>query len=158
MKKISVVFDFSGTLAYESVDFTPVLFPGILSLLEKSKAAGLELYLWTALGRTSTQQALAKLGISHFFTDIRTPSDCRGKPHPEGLTQMLSDKDPLRVIVIGDSPGDMNGAKSFGAYAIGALWNDNRKEEILLSAGADVTTDKPEECFQLITDYQKSFA
>lgn len=155
MKKISVVFDFSGTLAFESSDFSLMLFPDILWLLEELKKQGHDLYLWTALGRSATVSSLEKLGISHFFSAIRTPSDCLGKPHPEGLCQMFPDTDPKNVVVIGDSPGDMSGANSFGAYAIGAIWNNSRRADSLNFAGAKVITDSPRECYQLVANYEK---
>lgn len=155
MMKVAVVFDFSGTLAFEGADFSLMLFPDVLWLLEKLKEEGHELYLWTALGRTSAIHALEKLGIGHFFNAIRTPSDCRGKPHPEGLHQLFPSRDPKEVVVIGDSPGDMSGAQAFGAYAIGVTWNNSRRTELLKQAGAQVITDDPKVCYQLIKDYQE---
>lgn len=156
MKKVAVVFDFSGTLAFESTDFSLMLFPDVLWLLEILKKQGHELYLWTALGRSATVIYLEKLGIAHFFSAIRTPSDCAGKPHPEGLFQMLSQVDKKYVVVIGDSPGDMSGAKAFGAHSIGVVWNNSRRSEQLKLAGANAIADSPKECYQLITEYNKN--
>lgn len=155
MKKLAVVFDFSGTLAFEGEDFSPILFPDILWLLEKLKKDGHELYLWTALGRTSATRALEQLGVSHFFSGMRTPSDCRGKPHPEGLQQLFPETEPKRVVIIGDSAGDMNGAKAFGGYGIGAIWNNSLRTELLKQAGAKIITEHPKECYDLIKNYEQ---
>lgn len=153
--KVAVVFDFSGTLAFEGEDFSLMLFPDILWLLENLQETDHVLYVWTALGRTSTTNALEKLGISHFFAAIRTPSDCRGKPHPEGLMQLFPDADPKSVVIIGDSPGDMMGAGAFGAYSIGATWNNGKRAESLKQAGAKAITDSPKECFEIIKNYEE---
>ena len=156
MKKASIVFDFSGTLAYERDDFSLALFPSILWLLENLKEEGHELYLWTALSRKGALQSLEKLGIQHFFTDLRTPSDCAGKPDPEGLKQMLVNVDKKLVVVIGDSYGDMFGAKLFGAFAIGAVWKNGYGSEQLQIAGASVIAQDAKDCYQIINDYLKN--
>lgn len=42
------------------------------------------------------------------------------------------------MVVIGDSPSEIIGAKSINAIACAALWGPSAKEESLVSAGAEV--------------------
>ena len=51
------------------------------------------------------------------------------------------------MIVIGDSIGDIIGAKSFGATAVAVLWDkkDERAEAAFIQAGAYKTFFSPQE-------------
>lgn len=145
-----IVFDFSGTLAMQSSSGKTELYPDMLTLLEKLKSSGFEIYLWTALSRSSSIRYLEQLKISSFFSSISTASDGFPKPDPRGLDDLLHGVEKNKVVVIGDSPSDMIGAKSFGVYAIGALWNGYSYEEDLLEAGAKIVLKKPLDCFEKI--------
>jgi len=145
-----VVFDHDGTLV--DMENGLVLFPNIEKLLNALNDNGIKIYVWTARDRHSTINILKSLDILPIFEDISTATDSYHKPDPEALRFMLGGVDPRDVIHVGDSGGDMDGAKKYGAVAIGAIWDDPsaRHKTYLEEYGADHVVGSVEECEKLI--------
>lgn len=141
MEKIThVVFDHDGTLV-DTSGLRRFLYPGIKDLLETLSQNGIPMYVWTARGKASTEKILKELNAIKYFEDICGGDTATMKPSSEGLEYLLPDISPENVIVIGDSMGDIIGAKSFGARAMGALWahRDERAVSHFLENGATDT-------------------
>jgi phosphoglycolate phosphatase-like HAD superfamily hydrolase len=143
-----VVFDHDETLV-NTQDSERTLYAGIAELLVNLRKANIHCYVWTARNRYSTLQSLKNLEILGHFDDISTATDTIPKPHIAGLQSMLSDVDPMEVMVVGDSFTDILGAKKFGAIAVGAVWSDNKKIETLEHCGADYICKFPEEILNI---------
>lgn len=123
-----IIFDHDGTLA--KVDRLGIsLFPGMLELLTDLKNKHFEIYIWTARGRRSTIQSIQQNQLGELLTDISCGDDGMMKPHPMGLLKMLDGIDRKKIIHIGDSPSDLEGAKNFGIDFIFAGWNDQNLGE-----------------------------
>lgn len=129
-----------------------MLFNGVKTLLDKLIADGFKVYVWTGRERPSTLEILDNIGIKEAFEDIRCRGDCDPKPSVAGLTEMLSGIDPNKIVVIGDSYADMQGAKAFEAWAIGCTWCENARADILTDYGADVIIDQPLDCYNWIIE------
>ncbi|HLT23360.1 MAG TPA: HAD-IA family hydrolase [Bacteriovoracaceae bacterium] len=149
-----IVFDCDGTLI-DTLSSNRPLYPGIFDLLTELKESGHLLYVWTARDRISTLRILAENKVLPFFEEISTIDDDLPKPNPAGLTRMLGEIDKRSICVIGDSPTDIIGAKSFGVMSIGALWNNITSSEELEEYSADFLVKDPKVCSKVISDNLK---
>ncbi|MFZ4714859.1 MAG: HAD family hydrolase [Bacteriovoracaceae bacterium] len=150
-----IVFDWDGTLAQLQADRQYHLFPGIRELLQTLSVQGYLIYLWTARERYSMTRILEELGVKSFFTEISTPTDCTPKPSPDGLIMMLQTVEKKKVVMIGDSNADIIGAKKFGAWALGAGWNPELNDAVLIEYGADTIVETPMDCLKIIQELLK---
>ncbi len=123
-----IIWDHDGTLV--NTDFREFqLFPGVRDLLFDLKNLGFELAIWTARPRASTINSIKKLEIAPLFGNIFCYDDGPSKPHPQGLIQVSAGYAKEKIIHIGDSPSDIEGATAFGVDVIGALWYSSRHLE-----------------------------
>lgn len=143
-----IIFDCDGTLLNTQNKGQP--FEGIPELLHRLMAADYQLYVWTGRDRTSTQRLLQEHNLMRFFQDLRTASEMTPKPHPQGLQDMLKGIDPSVCAVVGDSWSDMKGARLFGAYALGAVWNPQTSPEALTEFGAHALAATPRDCYDTL--------
>lgn len=121
-----IVWDHDGTLVNTNLrEFQ--LFPGVRELLFDLKNNGFDLAVWTSRPRASTLASLKRLEIAPFFGEIHCYDDGLAKPHPEGLIRVSSGHHKEKILHIGDSLSDIEGAKAFGVDVIGALWYSTRQ-------------------------------
>lgn len=118
----------------------------LISLTEK----GYRLYVWTARDRMSTLAILKSLDAAKFFYEFRCLDDTIPKPHPKGLEEMLENVDKSKVMMIGDSITDIQGAKDFGCRSIAALWCDHVNESMLDEVGPTYRAKSPLDCIKII--------
>lgn len=124
-----VVFDHDGTLVCtETPEFR--LFPGIKELLVDLVKNDFHISVWTARPHKSTVESLKRLGIAEYIGEIYGCDDGIGKPHPVGLMKVTQGIEKENLIHIGDSLGDLDGAKAFGIPVIAACWNSTIQVEI----------------------------
>lgn len=143
-----VVFDCDGTLI-DTREIPYRLFPGIKELIQEL-ARSCTLYVWTARGRSSTLRILQENGIVQYFDAFYTADDGIGKPHVLGPSTLLGRAPKQNCWMIGDTTGDILGARNFGIKSIGAVWNGDDTTELLQDAGADFIATHPAECSKLI--------
>jgi len=110
------------------------IYPGMKELVEKLKAGGILLSIYTGKGRYSSEITLKKLGIFHCFDMIVTGDDIEGqKPSRDGVDLFLNeyklDKD--RVIIVGDAPADIKAARNAGIKVASVVWDSYAKEKVL---------------------------
>lgn len=104
------------------------LFPGIEQALERLDGAGVRLGLFTGKGRRGTRWTLELLGLGRWFASPVTGDDVeRYKPDPEGVLRAMSAagvpaQRSGRVLVVGDSPYDVQAGRAAGAKTGIALW------------------------------------
>ncbi len=148
-----IVFDHDGTLV--NTDGEPSLYPGVFDLLEATKMAGANLYLWTARDRQSTLEILESLGIKEYFKGISTSSDCESKPSTAGLEIMLGEADKDDVYVVGDSMTDINGGSVYGAQTIAAIWGSNHPDiyAYFKQSPADHICETVESCKSILLNW-----
>ncbi|WP_408096785.1 HAD family hydrolase [Peredibacter sp. HCB2-198] len=149
-----IVFDCDGTLI-DTSGSKYKLFPGIKELLAELSPHCL-LYVWTARGRSSTLRILEELGVYSYFDRFCCVDDAFPKPHVAGLIDLVGKAPKHSICVIGDSSGDMLGAKNFGVMGIGAMWNRDVEMHYLKDAGADFIVSHPSECSILIQQNLKA--
>jgi phosphoglycolate phosphatase len=128
------------------------LFPEVKELLMNCEKEQWALYVWTGRDRASTLEILKALGIMPYFWDIRTATDGIPKPHPMGMEELVGDHDKQKIVLIGDSGADFNGAKNFGCHFIGATWCDQADRQTLVKNNF---AESPSECMDKIKELFK---
>ncbi|MDO9183011.1 MAG: HAD family hydrolase [Bacteriovorax sp.] len=118
-----IIFDHDGTLV-NTEHFPAFLFDGIRELLIELKSKGFELYVWTSRPRRSTLESLGKFDIQQFFSDIYCYDDGLPKPNPMGLERLTPGLQKNKILHIGDSYTDLEGAKAYGIEVVLACWNN----------------------------------
>lgn len=101
---------------------------------------------------------MAKIVTNKLFGDIFSAVYGKrvgypAKPDPTLTLELMSELgvSPCECAFIGDSGMDMAVAKNAGAFAIGVLWGF-RKEEELLSNGADFIAKTPDDIIKIIEE------
>ncbi len=143
-----IIFDCDGTLV-DTRSFRYQLFPGIRNLLVELNLSH-RLYVWTGRDRASTLRIFRDLDIFPFFESICTIDDAPPKPEVTGLKNLVGEYSRQQIILIGDSPQDVLGAKNFGIMSIAAAWNPVTKVSLLEEIGVDFIATHPSDCSRII--------
>jgi pyrophosphatase PpaX len=110
------------------------IYPGIIDILDRIKAAKIPLGIYTGKGRISSEITLNEIGVIDYFDLIVTGDDIpEPKPSPLGI-KLFIDKYNLsaqKVIMIGDSPADIKAAKMAGVKSISVIWDSYAADEVL---------------------------
>ncbi len=116
--------------------------PGVTALLPRLVDAGIMLGLVSGALEAAAHIKLARGGLNRFFSFGGYGSDSSDRGE---LTRMAIDRcsrlhghptDPTRVLVVGDTPRDIEAAHAVGAVAVGVA-TGKYTVEALRSAGAD---------------------
>jgi phosphoglycolate phosphatase len=118
-----IVFDHDGTLV-DTRSHPYELFEGMKDFLSELKNQGFNLVVWTARPRKSTLEITKRLGISQFFDEFYCYDDGLSKPHPQGLAKLCDGIEKSKILHIGDSLSDIEGANAFGIEVVAACWGD----------------------------------
>jgi phosphoglycolate phosphatase-like HAD superfamily hydrolase len=118
-----IIFDHDGTLVQMS-NGQIQLFEGMEDFLLELKKENFALYVWTARPRKSALDILARLNIAHLFSAFYCYDDGIPKPDTAGLEQLTAGIEKNKIIHIGDSMTDIEGAEAYGIDVIAACWND----------------------------------
>lgn len=115
------------------------LYPGIIDILKYLKMKNIYLSIYTGKGREAATITLKKHEIFDFFDLIITGDDVKEhKPSPEGIDIFIEkfnlNKD--KVLMIGDSTGDIKAARGAGVKIASVLWDSLSKDRVLKS-GSD---------------------
>ena len=110
------------------------LYPGIVNILKIIKEKNIPLSIYTGKGREAAIITLKKLEIFDYFDLIITGDDVKvHKPSPEGINvfvdQFNLNKD--KVLMIGDSVGDIKAAHSAGVKIASVVWDSLSKDKVL---------------------------
>ncbi len=125
-----------------SEEFNYNLFDEIFDLLVKLSSRKCRLHLWTARDQRSAMIILKQHGLESFFNTMSFATETDSKPHSKSLTFDWMRASKNSIVVIGDSPTDMLGAKNIGALAVAAVWDPYAHHNSLIAAGADLHFSK----------------
>jgi pyrophosphatase PpaX len=119
---------------------------GMDDVLVRLKDEGRRLGIVSAKRKRTVELAFASVAIGHLFDVVVGGDEAeRQKPEPDLLLLALDrlGAAPTTAVYVGDSPFDMQAARSAGMHAVGVTWGGIHGREAL--AGADVVVDSPEE-------------
>lgn len=131
-----------------SSQFSYQLFEDILEILHRLHKKNVRLHLWTARDEMSARKILREHDIEHVFTTLSFADEINSKPHSNSLKFDWKNAAKNKVIVIGDSPSDVHGAKNIGAISASALWDPYATKKPLIAAGTDLFFHKVKELDQ----------
>jgi pyrophosphatase PpaX len=124
---------------------------GMDAVLDELSHRGHRLGIVTAKRRSTVDLAFARVPIEHLFeTVVGGDETAEHKPHPAPLLLALErlGARPGEAAYVGDSPFDMQAAKSAGVFAVGVSWGRIHAADKLTDA--DVVIDRAEELLGLV--------
>ncbi|MCK5073502.1 MAG: HAD family hydrolase [Bacteriovoracaceae bacterium] len=100
------------------------VFPGMEKILKKL-CKKVFTAVWTGRDVQSAREVLKNKGLlSYFDIVVGSTMDMENKPHPEGLLKIAnaSSANPNEMVLIGDHPHDVLGAKTLDCYSVHVTW------------------------------------
>lgn len=97
-------------------------FPGMAELLAELRGRGVAMAIASSKRSVPLRRQAAALGWAGWFEPIITPDEVvHGKPHPESLHKVLEScgERPEDLVMVGDTPFDLDMARQAGVPAIG---------------------------------------
>jgi phosphoglycolate phosphatase-like HAD superfamily hydrolase len=117
-------------------DYIPELYPGILELIHKLHQNNIATYVWTARDERSAMDIFNHYEMVELFTQMQFMDTCISKPDPNGLELMLGDIPKEKIVHIGDSVVDINGASSFNVPCLIVDWDKRYNAQEFMDQGA----------------------
>jgi HAD superfamily hydrolase (TIGR01509 family) len=139
-------------------DYLPrvVPFPHVRDLFERLVDDGRKIVLASSAKGEEVNYHLNVIGAPDLVTATTSADDVEhSKPCPDIFAAALAKVAPLtaqEVVVVGDSPYDVQAAKKLGMSVIGVR-SGGFDDQVLIEAGADELYDDPED---LLRNYQSS--
>ena len=127
---------------------------GMIEILDYLKGEGYPLGIFTGKGRRAALITLQKINAEKYFDLIVTGDDVENhKPHAEGILKFI-DQFNLKtdkVLMIGDSVGDVKASKDAGVKIASVLW-DSHNEEKVKSMNSDYYFNSVKELKKFLTN------
>lgn len=114
------------------------LFDSVHDMIKSFLERDLNLHLWTARDEYSARLILKSHGIENVFKTLSFANEIDSKPHPNSLRFNWLKTSNNSVLVIGDSPSDILGAKNINAIRAAAFWDSNSKTRSVIQSGAEL--------------------
>jgi HAD superfamily hydrolase (TIGR01549 family) len=124
---------------YRDEHHTANAYEGIEEILILLKEKNIPVGIYTGKGRRTTLITLEVLGLEKYFDLIVTGDDVNNhKPSGEGIIKFINEfgLDKEKVIMIGDSLGDIKASREAGVKIASVVWDSYAKEEVM-EAGSD---------------------
>jgi HAD superfamily hydrolase (TIGR01549 family) len=125
------------------------LHEGMDGVLAYLKSRGIPLGVFTGKGRRTAMITLEALGIAQSFAMIVSGNDVvRHKPDPEGIRKFLDafGLEPHRVLMVGDTLGDVTASRAAGVTPVAVLWDSYDSERVLQAS--------PDYVFHAVGDFR----
>ena len=128
------------------------LIPGVREFIQQLYEAKIDLAIASNKGHQSLLRALHTTGLDAYFKVIRCAGQVPEKPCPQMLEEIMEEfgQTPSTTLMIGDSPTDMEMAKSINVTAVGMDFY-HYNEISLKSSGAFLVFDD----YQLLAQFLK---
>ncbi len=117
---------------------------GIAEVIDHARSLGWKVGVFTGKGRRSAEFTLKELGLWERVEHLVSSDDvARPKPDPEGVFQAarVLNVPVARIVLAGDSPGDVQAGRAAGARTASVLWAAFRPDR-LRDAGADFVCEQ----------------
>jgi phosphoglycolate phosphatase len=117
---------------YLANDQQITLFAGVREMLFELQAAGVPLAVATGKSRLGLDRALASTGLGSLFVSTRTADQCRSKPDPQMLLELMTEcgAAPDKTLMIGDTTHDLQMAGNAGAKALAVSYGAHSAAEL----------------------------
>jgi pyrophosphatase PpaX len=129
-------------------------FAGMVEILPQLRTDGRRLGIVTAKRHRTVALAFARFPwLEEQFDVVIAQDDTeRHKPDPDPVLEALRrlGAAPEEAAYVGDSPFDIQAAKSAGAFAVGVAWGGIHSDERLLAEEPDAFVRSPEELLDVV--------
>jgi phosphoglycolate phosphatase len=117
---------------YVARDHELRLFAGVGELLVELADRGYRLAVATGKSRAGLDRALTASGVRHLFDDSRCADECRSKPDPQMLEELMdcAFAEPARTLMIGDTTHDLQMARNAGVAAVAVSYGAHPGEAL----------------------------
>ncbi|MFC4768333.1 pyrophosphatase PpaX [Effusibacillus consociatus] len=115
----------------EQHDRLVAIFPDVQEVLEELKNLGCRMAVVTSKMRLTAEMGLRRFGLERYMGTIITIEDTeKHKPDPEPLLLAMKrlGADPVKTLMVGDSPYDILGGQSAGTATCGVAWSLRGRE------------------------------
>lgn len=108
-------------------------FAGVPAALEQLHGQGVLLTVATGKGRRGLDRELRHTGLAPHFHASRCADECRSKPHPQMLEELLAlfDLAPGEALMVGDTAFDLDMARHAGVDAVAVSYGAHDRETLL---------------------------
>ncbi|MCU6688180.1 HAD hydrolase-like protein [Dorea acetigenes] len=107
----------------EKAIYEATVYPGIIALLENFKEQGIKLAVSTLKSQKIAEKVLENFGISHFFDSIVGMDENESFTKCDTIKLVINKTSTVgRVLMVGDSRYDYEGAVSAGVDFVGVLY------------------------------------
>ncbi|NLW15879.1 MAG: prolipoprotein diacylglyceryl transferase [Erysipelothrix sp.] len=106
----------------------------VIDVLTRLKAEGYTMSIVSSKVRKPIEYALEMTGMSHLFDSVYGMDDYdKVKPDPEGILKAMKDNfyDRSSFIYLGDTVTDIEAGRSAGAYTIGYVFDEKRRQDLV---------------------------
>lgn len=110
------------------------LFPGVREGLERLKKEGYHLAVATGKSRRGLEKVMAESDTRSFFGATRCADECRSKPDPLMLEQILQETgiDAGRALMVGDTTFDMEMAVNANMPRVAVSYGAHDRSQLLV--------------------------
>jgi len=109
---------------YEAGESALELYEGAFDLVQELKRAGKTVAVATAKSRAGIDRSLKATGLADFIAHTRTPEECRPKPDPQMIHEILNEAGlgPNEAVMVGDTTHDLQMARRAAVTGIGLTY------------------------------------
>lgn len=128
------------------------VFSDLYLILKKLRYAGKSLFVVTSRNQEKANALLKHVGLDQCFISVYGPNPVYEASEKGDLLDLMLEREKIpreKAAMIGDTKSDIKGAKENGIAAIGVLWGNGNKEE-LLSHGADALAETPSDLLSIL--------
>lgn len=117
---------------YLSQDHELTLFAGAEALVSELAAAGFMLAVATGKSRKGLDRAMAISRLGPFFHASRCADECRSKPHPQMLDELMDEFGiaPEATLMVGDTTHDLEMARNAGTHGLAVAYGAHPRETL----------------------------
>lgn len=117
---------------YLAQDQDLLLFDGVQAMIDELANAGFMLAVATGKTRVGLDRAFAVSGLGSRFHGSRCADECRSKPHPQMLEELMDEFGVAReaTLMIGDTTHDLLMARNAGVASLGVAYGAHPRQSL----------------------------
>lgn len=117
---------------YEAHEKDISLYPGAYDLVRDLAERGTRIAVATAKSRSGINSAMATTGLDRFISWSRTPEECRPKPDPQMVDEIVleAQAEKSRTLMVGDTTHDLAMGLNAGVHIAGLCHGAHAESEL----------------------------
>ena len=122
------------------------LFAGMRELLERLKAAGIQLAVATGKSRRGLDRGIENHQLAPLFDMTRTAEETASKPDPQMLHEIMQELnvEPQHVVMVGDTTHDIDMAHNAGVDSFAVTYGAHSRHDLMVAKPTKVAENVSE--------------